>query len=235
MHIDAAVAALRYVTPDVIRYYFAMARRYSAQGVIDTRIPVERGGANGSQRLEIVDLASLPEPGTRRLVAGAVLRREWSRSVAQWESVMRNPRADSRVPTFIIVDEAHNLMPSEPSLSSEGVLIELFRTIAAEGRKYNLFLIIVTQRPDKVDLRVVSECANKIVMRVISSALLEDVAVNLGLEDVPKAQLQSCLRFPTGRGILAGTWAPAGPQMFYCAARRTAEGATRLPARNWLC
>ena len=42
-------------------------------------------------------------------------------------------------------------MPSEPRSRYEAIVREQFRTIAAEGRKYGLFLILVSQRVDKVD------------------------------------------------------------------------------------
>ena len=56
---------------------------------------------------------------------------------------------------LIVVDEAHNLLPAEPQSRAAEVVREFFRTIAAEGRKLGLFLIVVSQRPDKLDRMIV--------------------------------------------------------------------------------
>jgi len=48
----------------------------------------------------------------------------------------RAANEDNRVPTFVIVDEAHTLIPEKPRGKPEESLREQFRTIAAEGRKY---------------------------------------------------------------------------------------------------
>jgi DNA helicase HerA-like ATPase len=58
---------------------------------------------------------------------------------------------DQRVPTFIVLDEAHNFIAANPRSRHESLVREQFCTIAAEGRKFGLFLILVSQRPDKLD------------------------------------------------------------------------------------
>ena len=71
-------------------------------------------------------------------------------------------------PLYIVIDEAHNLAPREPDSLRTPVSHELssiIRTIAAEGRKFGLFLILVSQRPNKIDVNVLSECDNYVVMR----------------------------------------------------------------------
>jgi len=137
------------------------------------------------------------------------------------------------VPTFIVVDEAHNLIPADPRSKAEAALRELFRTIVAEGRKYGLFLILVSQRPDKLDPLVISECENKIVMKLGSISVLNITRQLLGLEDAPSRLLEKCLEFEKGRAILIGDWSRQGPQVFYCAARRTVEGGRDLRPHHW--
>ena len=51
--------------------------------------------------------------------------------------------------------------------------------IAAEGRKYGLFLILVSQRPDKLDHPILSECANKAIMRLDSRTIVQLVREKL--------------------------------------------------------
>src|SRR5262249_10934893 len=139
-----------------------------------------------------------------------------------------------RPPTFIVVDEAHNLMPNEKTRGSgESSLREQFRRIAAEGRKYGLFLILVSQRPDKLDPLVLSECENKVIMRLGSESVLNITRGLLGLEEVPEKILNKCLEFEQGRGLLLGDWVDARPTYFYGAARRTVEGGRNLRAEAW--
>jgi DNA helicase HerA-like ATPase len=77
---------------------------------------------------------------------------------------------DTRVPIFLVLDEAHNFVPEEPRNRVEA-LRDQFRTIAAEGRKYGVFLILVSQRPDKLDYLILPECANKAIMRLDSRTI----------------------------------------------------------------
>src|SRR5207249_7256070 len=104
---------------------------------------------------------------------------------------------------------------------------------AAEGRKFGLFLIVVSQRPDKLDPLVLSECENKVLMRVGSQSVLNITRQLLGLEEVPEKLLNKCLEFEQGRGLLLGDWVDGHPTFFYGAARRTVEGGRNLRPKAW--
>jgi len=147
-------------------------------------------------------------------------------------SFERTPENDTRVPTFVVVDEAHNLISSRPRSRAETALTDQFRTIIAEGRKYGLFLILVSQRPDKLDRMIVSECENRAIMRLGSESVLDLTERLLGLERVPKKLLRKSLKFRLGSALLLGRWSPR-PQQIYCAARRTKEGGRNLLESHW--
>jgi DNA helicase HerA-like ATPase len=140
---------------------------------------------------------------------------------------------DRRVPTFVVVDEAHNVLPSAPRGKTQEALSDLFRRIAAEGRKFGLFLVFVSQRPDKLDPLIVSECENKAVMKLGSKRVLEATRTMLGLEEVDRTLLEKGLGFKTGRALMIGNWAPNGPEVIYGAARRTVAGGGNLNASYW--
>ena len=79
-----------------------------------------------------------------------VLVELWSQARAVWEDAIGKPEnMDKRVPLFIILDEAHNFIPDEPRSRSETALREQFRTIASEGRKFGLFLVLARTGPDE--------------------------------------------------------------------------------------
>jgi len=229
---DQAVAALEYVTKSTAKHYFAKAREYEAAGII-RREPPSRRDSHPS-RLQVVDLPSLRERSTKLLAINALVETEWENVRVAWESALEeDPADDERVPTFIVVDEAHNLIPKEVRGKSEQALREQFRTIIAEGRKYGLFLVLVSQRPDKLDPLVISECENRALMRMNSRTLLGTCRELLSLEDVATPLLDKCLEFGPGRVLLVGPWAQEGQQFLYCAARRTVEGGRNLREDFW--
>jgi hypothetical protein len=168
------------------------------------------------------------------LTVSYFLATEWTRARKRWEAALAQPEEkDPRVPTFIVVDEAHNLIPDEPRSHSERRVREQFRTIAAEGRKFGLFLILVSQRPDKLDPLVLSECTNRAVMKIGAEAVLKKTSDVLGLGDIAPKTLERCLEFDVGRALITGPWATEGPTFLYGATRRTKEGGRNLHTEYW--
>ena len=94
-----------------------------------------------------------------------------------------------------------------------------------------MFLVIVTQRPDKLDPLVVSECENRAIMRLSSAAVLTKTQSLLGLDG--DKELDRCLNFQKGRFMLAGHWAGKATRAGYCAMRRTVEGGRSLRDEHW--
>jgi DNA helicase HerA-like ATPase len=134
---------------------------------------------------------------------------------------------------FVVLDEAHNLIPAEPRGKAEIILREQFRTIAAEGRKFGMFLILATQRPDKIDPMVLSECENKALMRVNSRSVFNLTTQLLGLQEVDPEITEKSLDPGIGRALLLGPWSQEVPTWVYSAARRTVEGGRNLDADFW--
>lgn len=232
--IKRAVTAASYVSEDVALFYFGKAREFQATGMLETHTQHVTLVQAQSKRLEVVDLPSLTDPRTRLLAIDSIISSEWTHARRSWSRALRMPlHEDMRAPTFIVIDEAHNLIPANARGKAEEALREQFRTIVAEGRKYGLFLVLVSQRPDKLDPLVLSECDNKAIMRIGSGSVLNITRQSLGLDDVAPKLLEKCLEFDTGRGLLIGRWAPDGPVPFYCAARRTVEGGRNLRESYW--
>jgi hypothetical protein len=225
------VSSAAYIKRDAVDYYFAKANEYATSDILDLyrqKRPFE------PVRLDIMDLPSLSTRSTRILASYAAVNSLWGRAREDWsEAMTRGPQDDKRVPTFIILDEAHNIIPADPPGKPETILRDLFRTIIAEGRKYGLFLILVTQRPDKVDPMILSECDNVAVMRLNSKPIANKTASILGMNALSEKILQDCLRFDPGRVLLTGQWTPDGPRKMYTAARRTVEGGRNLRTEYW--
>ena len=215
---------------ETVNAYFGLIERYQSLGIL-------ANGPNSSRdhrRLEVIDLPSIKNNELRALVLNSILTEEWENAVKKWEEAMKHPREeDRRLPTFIVLDEAHNFIPSNPRSRHELLVREQFRTIAAEGRKFGLFLILVSQRADKLDDLVLSECGNKAILRLDSISMVDKVIKALGLDfEIEPKERNKIVNFKAGRGILAGNWI-TGYDVFYCAARRTIEGGRNLEYKYW--
>ena len=63
----------------------------------------------------------------------------------------------------IIIEEAHRYVQHDRDIEILGY--NIFERIAKEGRKYGMFLALITQRPSELSDTCVSQCANFIIMR----------------------------------------------------------------------
>ena len=215
---------------DTVNSYFGLIERYQALDVLAKR-PYS---SKHQRRLVVVDLPSINNNELRALVLNSILTEEWENAEKKWEEAMKSPRdEDRRVPTFIVLDEAHNFIPANPRSRHESLVREQFRTIAAEGRKFGLFLILVSQRPDKLDDLVLSECGNKAILHLDSQSMVDKVIKTLGLDfDIESIERERIVNFKPGRVLLAGNWTNEH-NIFYCAARRTLEGGRNLEDEYW--
>jgi DNA helicase HerA-like ATPase len=172
-----------------------------------TSLPQELDG-NEAPRCLVVDLGSLPTREEQALAAGAVLERLW------------RARARRR-PVAIVIDEAHNVCPAEPNDPLTALATADAIRIAGEGRKFGLYLIVVTQRPQKVHENVLSQCDNLVLMRMNSSADLGHVARVFSF--VPPGLVDRAGTFAQGEALVAGKIA-SHPALIRFGARITEEG-----------
>lgn len=89
------------------------------------------------------------------------------RSAATLEWLWRNRH--ERVPRLIVIDEAHNVCPQVPADPIQAMGTEHVIRIAAEGRKYGLYLLLSTQQPQKIHANVLAQCDNLILLRLNSA------------------------------------------------------------------
>ncbi|MDH3365674.1 MAG: ATP-binding protein [Thermoplasmata archaeon] len=101
-------------------------------------------------------------------------------------------------PMMLVVEEAHNFCPQQGQVACSKV----FRTIASEGRKFGLGLLIISQRPAKVDKNVLSQCNTQIILKVNNPNDLKAIAASIeGLTDGMEEEIQ---RLPIGTAIITG-------------------------------
>ncbi len=164
----------------------------------------------------VLDLSRFDRPVERSLVALATLRHFWA-------------RREERKPVLLVVDEAHNVCPSEPIDSIQQAATDLMISIAGEGRKYGIYLFLATQRPDKLHPNVISQCDNLMLMRMNSQADIERLAEIFSF--VPRGLLGEAAAFRQGEALLAGKTVPS-PMTVRIGGRLSAEGGMDIPT-DW--
>jgi hypothetical protein len=106
-----------------------------------------------------------------------------------------------------VIEEAHNFIPSV----SEGRFVSslpILKQIATEGRKYGMGLILISQRPSRVDSTILSQCNSFIILKIINPSdqrYIRDVVESIGEEDARMLPdlatgealiTGECIRFP---------------------------------------
>jgi len=161
------------------------------------------------RRLTVVDLAGV-EKGVASYVADKALREIWGRALA----------GNLAYPVFVVLEEAHNLVPP-----SGGRASRIINTIAAEGRKFKVFLVVVTQRPSKVHQDTLSQCGSQLVMRLTNPD--DQRAVRTASELMSEDLLGNLPSLNTGEVIVVGPLARV-PAMIRVGQRQSAEGGSDI-------
>jgi uncharacterized protein len=162
----------------------------------------------GGPRCLVVDLGSLGTRDEQTLTAGAILERLWR-------------ERGRREPVAIVIDEAQNVCPAEPADPLTALATEDAIRIAGEGRKFGLYLIVVTQRPQKIHENVLSQCDNLVLMRMNSIADLGHVAEVFSF--VPPGLIDRATAFGLGEALVAGKIA-SHPALVRFGSRHSYEG-----------
>jgi DNA helicase HerA-like ATPase len=162
----------------------------------------------------VVDLGSLGTRAEQSLAAGAVLDALWR-------------RRERRHPVLIVIDEAHNVCPAEPEDGLTALATEQAVRIAAEGRKFGLYMLVSTQRPQKVHPNIVTQCDNLVLMRLNSAADMDYAEAVFSA--VPPALLRQASSFGLGEALVAGKIASHTALMRF-GARVAEEGGGDVPS-----
>ncbi|MBP1908624.1 ATP-binding protein [Methanolobus bombayensis] len=101
-------------------------------------------------------------------------------------------------PGMLVVEEAHNYAPEKGF--SKTTSTDILRTIASEGRKFGLGMMVVSQRPARVDKNVLSQCGTQVIMKVTNPNDLK--AISKGLEGVTSYVEEELMRLPPGVAML---------------------------------
>jgi DNA helicase HerA-like ATPase len=116
--------------------------------------------------------------------------------------------SDGAVPLLFVCEEAHRYAPADRTIGF-GPTRKAVSRIAKEGRKYGVFLGLVTQRPAELDTTIISQCSTLFAMRMandrdqaIVRAAVSDAAASL-LGFVPSLGTREVFAF--GEGVALPT------------------------------
>ena len=163
---------------------------------------------NERPRVTVADLGGFAHPAEPKVAALAVLEDLWQ-------------KREQRRPLLIVIDEAHNLCPPNPRTEVEQALTEQIVQIAAEGRKFGLWLLLSTQRPTKIHINVLSQCDNLGLMRMNAPRDLAELAEVFGF--VPEEMMAGAQAFRQGQALFAGGFA-GEPMLVQMGQRLMQEG-----------
>lgn len=191
---DAARGASRYIEP---------LSSYRIWGQVDFNLDAMLR----PQKVTVIDLAG----GGRRVVAYVAekaLREIWRRALA----------GQLEHPVFVLLEEAHTLVPGGRDTTRASSIIN---TIASEGRKFRVFLMLVTQRPSKIDEEALSQCCSQIIMQVTNPR--DQNSIQNAAEALSKELMADLPGLNRGEAIVIGQLMRV-PAMIAVSGRVSAEG-----------
>jgi DNA helicase HerA-like ATPase len=150
--------------------------------------------------------------------------------------------SDGASPLLFICEEAHRYAPANSKIGFGPTRRALSR-IAKEGRKYGVFLGLVTQRPAEIDSTIISQCSTLFVMRLSNES--DQGLIRSAVSDAGANLLTFIPSLGTGEVFAFGAGVPLPTRMRFrdlpLAQRPTSEvgGVTRpvagaLPDRDMI-
>ena len=143
---------------------------------------------DSEKRVEIYDFSRILDGRSRLNIAGLVLKKLFFGSKGK---------------TIVVVEEAHNFAPArgfgEVEAGRRNLALLMLEKIASEGRKLNIGLWIVAQRPAQVNKYVLSQTNTHFLFKLLDRndlSAVETYLSNVGLEiskKLPKLDIGRCL------------------------------------------
>ena len=141
-------------------------------------------------RLVVFNLAPLVSIQKKRIIVTYFLRR------------LFELRRDGKIPpTVVIIEEAHNFAPETVS-TSEAISRPIIETVAREGRKFGLSLVLISQRPVKLSTTALSQCNTHIILRMTNPRDLDHVKESSEALDARTASMITTLT--PGEALIVG-------------------------------
>lgn len=109
---------------------------------------------------------------------------------------------DLQLPTLLLLEEAHNFAPARANTAAEQRAIATTKQIAQEGRKFGVGLILISQRPSRLDETTLSQCNSYVIMRMVNPA--DQNYVRRVIETLGEDEARMLPDLDVGEAILSG-------------------------------
>lgn len=105
-------------------------------------------------------------------------------------------------PFFAVVEEAHTFIPSAREGTEDAVSLPVIRRIITEGRKFGTGLMLISQRPSRLDETIISQCNSFLILRLVNPK--DQTFVRAIMENLTESDARMIPGFGPGQGIISG-------------------------------
>ena len=158
-----------------------------------------RQGVESNRNVVIFNFKGITDGQVRVNIAGLIMQ----------ELFNQNKLNPSRK-RIIVLEEAHNFAPEkgygDVSSGKDNLALTMAKKIASEGRKFNLGLITITQRPAQVSKYVLSQMNTQAMFRTMNNTDID--AISTYVEYTGRDVIDVLPSLPTGMGVISGMGVP---------------------------
>ncbi len=155
-------------------------------------------GLESHKKIVVYNFREITYSSTRVNIAGLIMQELFNEN----KRTLKN--------RIVVLEEAHNFAPEkgygDVSSGRDNLALNMAKKIASEGRKFNLGLITITQRPAQVSKYVLSQMNTQAMFRTMNSSDIGTIStyVEYTGEDI----IGILPSLPTGTGIISGMGVP---------------------------
>ena len=152
----------------------------------------------GEKRIVIFNLKKVETPQSRVNIAGYI-----------GEYLFKKAKEDMKR-RIVVLEEAHNFVPEgkvgDVTSGKSNPAFRIFTKIASEGRKFNLGLVTITQRPANVTKYLISQSNTFMIFRLVNDQDLK--AVSDTVESASKGIISMLPSLTVGKAFVTGLATP---------------------------
>jgi DNA helicase HerA-like ATPase len=109
----------------------------------------------------------------------------------------------NRIPPFLtLIEEAHTFIPSAREGAGDVPSLETIRKVITEGRKFGTGLLLVSQRPSRVDETILAQCNSFLILRLVNPR--DQNYVKQIMENLDEKDARMLPGFGPGQGVVSG-------------------------------
>lgn len=111
-------------------------------------------------------------------------------------------RDELKWPMVLVLEEAHNFAPAKAATPAEQRAVATTKQIAQEGRKFRVGLILISQRPSRLDETTLAMCNSFVIMRMVNPA--DQNFVRKVIETLGEDEARMLPDLDVGEAVLSG-------------------------------